>query len=136
MAQVNRYVLFNANGIGARIYINPSKPIEGALLNPNLDKVKGISPNSWKLQNNEIISGESSFTEGSELDSYFKKEIVHVPYPVEVIKKIKVPIDVLRIKEVPVVVEKIVYKKTKLFNTLMFLVIVLQLFLTLRGLYV
>lgn len=51
----NKVVLFNANGLGARVFINPEAVPHGALVNPDLKPVDGVSPSFWKFENGSIL---------------------------------------------------------------------------------
>lgn len=50
-----RYVLFNSNGLGARILVNPATVPSGAMLDPDISQVKGVSPSYWKIVDGKIL---------------------------------------------------------------------------------
>jgi hypothetical protein len=140
MSQSRIYIKFNSNGKGAKIFVNPKEPIEGALLNPNTSLVRKLPPEHWKLENTKIVpmtkEEQSLAVDNSTKSSLFRrtKHIVHTEYvdrpikvevPVEVIKEVKVevPVEVIKhethIKEVirevkvPQFIEKIVQTKVE-----------------------
>lgn len=53
-----RLVLFNKDGLGAKVFVNPVNKdeliLQGALVNPSLHAVKGLSPEFWVLEENYI----------------------------------------------------------------------------------
>lgn len=54
----NKQIAVIFNDYGARIVVNDIEPYKGlsnVAINPNLDKVKGHSPDQWKLQDGEVV---------------------------------------------------------------------------------
>lgn len=106
MAQTNKYVKFNTNGLGAKVFVNPSSPVDGAVFNPNLDLVRGVPPEYWMLVNGDVFPMplEQRDAHGKMAASIAKSEIA-LPERQPEIKVIEREVEIIKrvieIKEVP-----------------------------------